>query len=98
LPERLLRGLLARPEALLDPAVRGAPSMWALLEPGVEERIAQRLATALDSGAWDAQHSHLCQWHESRRPTPQRPRWADGIADRGTPLLREVADAHASIA
>ena len=39
-----------RPEALLDPDVRGAQSMWALLEPGVEERIVERLSDAL--GVW----------------------------------------------
>jgi hypothetical protein len=48
-----------RPEALLDPAIRSAQSMWALLEPGVEQRIVQRLATALRSGAWDAEHGRL---------------------------------------
>ncbi len=48
-----------RPEQLLDPAVRGAQSMWALLEPGVERRMVERLAAALDSGAWDAAHGHL---------------------------------------
>ena len=48
-----------RPEALLDPAVRSAQSMWALLEPGLEDRIVGRLAEALDSGAWDAEHGHL---------------------------------------
>jgi len=48
-----------RPEALLDPAVRGAQSVWALLDPGVEERVVQRLEAALDSGAWDAEHGHL---------------------------------------
>lgn len=48
-----------RPEGLLDPAVRSAQSMWALLEPGVEQHIADRLAAALDSGAWDAEHGHL---------------------------------------
>lgn len=48
-----------RPERLLDPEVRGAQSVWALLEPGVEARIVDRLATALDSGAWDAEHGHL---------------------------------------
>jgi hypothetical protein len=48
-----------RPEALLDPAIRGAQSMWALLEPGVEQRIVDRLAAALDSGAWDAEHGLL---------------------------------------
>lgn len=48
-----------RPEELLDPAVRSAQSMWTLLEPEVERRIVARLATALDSGAWDAEHGHL---------------------------------------
>jgi SAM-dependent methyltransferase len=48
-----------RPEALLDPAVRSAQSVWALLEPKVEQRIVERLADALDSGAWDAEHSYL---------------------------------------
>jgi SAM-dependent methyltransferase len=50
-----------RPEALLDPSVRGAQSMWAMLEPGVEQRIVSRLSAALESGAWDAEHGHLRQ-------------------------------------
>jgi len=50
-----------RPEALLDPSVRGAQSMWAMLDPGVEERIVARLSAALESGAWDAEHGHLRQ-------------------------------------
>jgi hypothetical protein len=33
--------------------------MWALLPPGVEERIVERLAEELRSGAWDAEHGHL---------------------------------------
>jgi SAM-dependent methyltransferase len=48
-----------RPEGLLDPAVRAAQSMWAVLEPGVEQRIVERLKGALDSGAWDSEHGHL---------------------------------------
>jgi SAM-dependent methyltransferase len=48
-----------RPEALLDPAVRGAQSMWAMLDPGVEEQIVARLSAALGSGAWDAEHGYL---------------------------------------
>jgi SAM-dependent methyltransferase len=48
-----------RPEALLDPAVRGAQSMWALLPAGAEERIVARLSEALSSGAWNAEHGHL---------------------------------------
>jgi SAM-dependent methyltransferase len=50
-----------RPEALLDPAVRSAQSMWAMLDSGVEERIVARLSAALQSGAWDAEHGHLRQ-------------------------------------
>ena len=52
-----------RPEALLDPEVRRAQSMWALLEPGVEDRIVARLSAALESGAWDAEHGHLREQH-----------------------------------
>lgn len=48
-----------RPERLLDPAVRAAQSMWALLPPGAEERMVERLRAALESGAWDAEHGHL---------------------------------------
>jgi SAM-dependent methyltransferase len=50
-----------RPEELLRPAVRGAQSMWALLDPRVEERIVRRLHDALASGRWDAEHGHLRQ-------------------------------------
>jgi hypothetical protein len=48
-----------RPEVLLDPAVRASQSIWALLHDDVEERMMQRLAQALRSGAWDAEHGHL---------------------------------------
>ncbi|HEV3033200.1 MAG TPA: methyltransferase domain-containing protein [Solirubrobacteraceae bacterium] len=48
-----------RPEALLDPSVRSAQSMWALLDPCAEERTIARLSAALESGAWDAEHGHL---------------------------------------
>lgn len=48
-----------RPEALLDPAVRSAQSMWAILPDGVEERFVRRLTAELESGAWDAEHGHL---------------------------------------
>ena len=33
--------------------------MWALLGPGVEERIVARLADDLKTGRWDAEHGHL---------------------------------------
>ena len=52
-----------RPEALLDPAIRSAQSMWALLDPGVEELIVARLSAALESGAWDSEHGHLRAQH-----------------------------------
>ncbi len=52
-----------RPEALLDPEVRSAQSVWALLESDVERQIVERLAAALDSGAWDAEHGHLREQH-----------------------------------
>jgi SAM-dependent methyltransferase len=48
-----------RPEALLDPEVRSAQSVWALLTPNVERRIVARLSDGLQSGAWDAEHGHL---------------------------------------
>jgi SAM-dependent methyltransferase len=48
-----------RPEALLDSEIRGSQSMWTLLPAGVEARMVQRLAAALESGEWDARHGHL---------------------------------------
>lgn len=48
-----------RPERLLDAQVRSAQSMWALLDPDTEHDIVQRLSSALESGAWDAEHGHL---------------------------------------
>jgi hypothetical protein len=48
-----------RPEALLDPTIRGSQSMWALLEANVERQIVDRLRRDLDSGVWDARHGHL---------------------------------------
>jgi SAM-dependent methyltransferase len=49
----------SRPEALLDPAVRGAQSMWPRLPDGSEERIVGRLRDELASGRWDAAHGRL---------------------------------------
>jgi SAM-dependent methyltransferase len=48
-----------RPEALLDPAIRSSQSVWALLAPGVEDRIVDRLSKALGAGTWDAEYGHL---------------------------------------
>ncbi len=49
----------ARPEALLDPEVRGAQSAWALVDNPTQERIVARLAADLESGAWDARFGAL---------------------------------------
>lgn len=48
-----------RPEALLDPEIRASQSMWALVGSTLEQRMVSRLADALASGAWDAEHGHL---------------------------------------
>ena len=50
-----------RPEVLLDPEVRASQSIWALPEPGAEERIVARLRRELESGEWDAAHGELRQ-------------------------------------
>lgn len=49
----------ARPERLLDSAVRRAQSSWGFAEPGVEARFVARLTEDLQSGAWDARHGAL---------------------------------------
>jgi SAM-dependent methyltransferase len=46
----------ARPEALLDPAVRAAQSAWAFADPAAVDRGLERLREDLASGAWDARH------------------------------------------
>lgn len=48
----------ARPERLLDPAVRRAQSAWNFVPPAVQERFAAHLAADLKSGRWDAIHGH----------------------------------------
>jgi SAM-dependent methyltransferase len=48
-----------RPEALLDPEVRAAQSLWALFEPGVEDRIVADLRAQLESGEWDRRYGDL---------------------------------------
>ena len=55
-----------RPEALLDPAVRSAQSLWARLGEGEEERVVARLRAASADGSWDAAHGRL-------RGMPERP-------------------------
>jgi Methyltransferase domain len=49
----------ARPERLLDPAVRRSQSGWGFVRPVVHERTVARLRAALDSGGWDEQYGQL---------------------------------------
>lgn len=66
----------ARPERLLDPAVRRAQSSWGFLAPDVEPRFVAALSADLASGAWDARYG---QWRRmpaydgSRRLIISRP-------------------------
>ncbi|HTO54551.1 MAG TPA: methyltransferase domain-containing protein [Myxococcota bacterium] len=53
----------ARPEQLLDPAVRAAQSAWSFVEPARVEAAVARLRADLESGAWDARYG---EWR--RRP------------------------------
>jgi SAM-dependent methyltransferase len=49
----------ARPERLLDPAVRRAQSAWALVDADTEARFVRRLGDDLASGTWDERYGHL---------------------------------------
>jgi len=53
-----------RPEQLLDPVVRAAQSIWALLPAGRRGADREGLEAALDSGAWDEEHGHLREMDE----------------------------------
>jgi SAM-dependent methyltransferase len=53
-----------RPEALLDPEVRGAQSAWALVDEPTQERIVERLRAALQSGEWDQKYGALREQQE----------------------------------
>src|SRR5690606_24448787 len=46
----------ARPEAYLDPAVRGGMSSLALLDASIVEPAMARLRADLDSGTWHRRH------------------------------------------
>jgi hypothetical protein len=48
-----------RPEAFLDPRVRSASSMFAVLPSGAVEPALERLRADLDSGVWARHHAHL---------------------------------------
>jgi hypothetical protein len=49
----------ARPEALLDPAVRRSQSTWNFIDEAVVARFVDQLTSDLDSGAWDRRFGHL---------------------------------------
>jgi len=49
----------ARPEQLLDAAVRRSQSAWGFVDPDVERRAVAALARDLQSGAWDLQYGSL---------------------------------------
>jgi hypothetical protein len=46
----------ARPERLLDPAVRRAQSAWGFVDAEVQPRFARVLGDDLASGQWDARY------------------------------------------
>ena len=48
-----------RPEAYLDPVVRGAISHFMLLDPLIVRRGVARLAADLESGRWESRHGNL---------------------------------------
>lgn len=54
----------ARPERLLDPAVRAAQSSWGFVDPAVEPRFVEALSADLASGRWDELYGQY-----RRRPT-----------------------------
>lgn len=55
----------ARPEALLEPAVRRAQSAWAFVSPEVQERAVEALRAELASGEWDRRFGDLRTQPES---------------------------------
>ncbi|MFZ2050766.1 MAG: methyltransferase domain-containing protein [Solirubrobacteraceae bacterium] len=54
-----LEAFYARPEAVLDPSVRAAQSVWPRLAEGVEKRAMAALRADLSSGAWEQLYGHL---------------------------------------
>ncbi|HWC33699.1 MAG TPA: class I SAM-dependent methyltransferase [Mycobacteriales bacterium] len=49
----------ARPEALLDPAVRQAQSAWGFIDPEVVDQSVQRLRVDIETGEWDRKYGDL---------------------------------------
>jgi SAM-dependent methyltransferase len=54
-----IEAFYARPEALLDPAVRQAQSGWAFVSPEVADRAVGQLRADLESGEWDRRYGAL---------------------------------------
>jgi SAM-dependent methyltransferase len=54
-----LEAFYSRPEAFLDPSVRGAQSVWPRLPEGVEERAVATLRADLGSGVWEQRYGQL---------------------------------------
>jgi SAM-dependent methyltransferase len=54
----------ARPEALLDPAIRAATSTWRDLPESVVDRALARLREDLDSGEWQRRYSTILTQEE----------------------------------
>jgi SAM-dependent methyltransferase len=54
----LCEAFYARPERLLDPAVRAAQSSWGFVGPQVQPRFVAELSADLASGAWDERYGH----------------------------------------
>ena len=67
----------ARPEALLDPAVRRSQSAWSFVADDVQARMVERLGADLASGEWDRRFGHwrrLASFEGSLRGIVSRPR------------------------
>lgn len=54
----------ARPEALLDPAVRAAQSGWAFVDQEAIDRFVEHLGSELETGEWDRRFGHLRGQHQ----------------------------------
>ncbi|MBS0491543.1 MAG: SAM-dependent methyltransferase, partial [Proteobacteria bacterium] len=75
-PDGITEAFYARPERLLDPAVRRAQSSWGFVGPDVEPRFVAALSADLASGAWDARYGHwrkMATYDGSRRLIVSRP-------------------------
>jgi len=53
-----IEAFYARPERLLDPAVRAAQSSWGFVGPEVQPRFVEHLSFDLAAGRWEARYGH----------------------------------------